>query len=60
MPGRTQAAELIRSELAHALESGSDPQATQQRLMALMAELDDEGRQVLLEMFNSTSALADT
>lgn len=58
MAGRTQAAELIRSELARALSS--DPQTAQQRLAALMAELDDDGRQVLLEMFNSTSALADS
>ncbi|GAA1708635.1 hypothetical protein [Fodinicola feengrottensis] len=58
MPERTQTAELIRSELARALSS--DPQTAHQRLAALMATLDDEGRQVLLEMFNSTSALVDT
>ncbi|WP_163511744.1 hypothetical protein [Fodinicola acaciae] len=58
MPGRTR--ELIQAELAKAMEDGTDPQTTQTRLAALVANLDDEGRAELLKLLDSATTLIDS
>jgi hypothetical protein len=58
MPGRTH--ELIKAELARAMEDGADPQTTQTRLADLVASLDPEGRAELLKLVDSASMLIDS
>lgn len=58
MPGRTH--ELIKAELAKAMEDGADPETTQMRLAALVGSLDTEGRAELLRLLDSASMLIDS